>query len=261
MTLSTADCETAPLEAQETVPAEPAQEMSDLPPVSDGSAPVPTVSVPTQLSSTPPAEPRDGKREEFVRFSIYWAILTIGAYAYIGEKVPWLILHQLLPLIFVSIYAMTIRKAAIAVASCVFLIAMTWHVAFVPVDINEPIVQVQNSEELREVFSLINASQHVAIASDDYWPLPWYYRGNASAKLAYYSKRVDQDVVTGQDYDLVITRDDDTYTSLTGFEKRRYKINYWFSYFDNKDRVLEYYFKRDGKMGSMNFDVFIKQPA
>jgi predicted membrane-bound mannosyltransferase len=206
-------------------------------------------------------DPREEKRVNFFRFSIYWALLTIGAYAYIGEKVPWLILHQLLPLIFVSVYAMTFRKAVIAVASCVFLIAMTWHVAFMPVDINEPIVQVQNSEELREVFSLINTSQHVAIASDDYWPLPWYYRGNATKKLSYYSKRVDESVVTGQDFDLVITRDDDTYASLPGFEKQRYKINYWFSYYDNKDRVLEYYFKRDGKMGSMNFDIFIKQPA
>ncbi|RXE55881.1 glycosyl transferase [Methanoculleus taiwanensis] len=199
------------------------------------------------------------RREEFMRFSIYWLVLSVGAYAYIGEKVPWLILHQLLPLIFVAVYAMTTKKAAIAVGASIFLIAMTWHVGFVPVDINEPIVQVQNSEDLREIMAMIDASEKVAIASDTYWPLPWYYRGEQASKISYYGGKVDESTIYSQNFDMVIAYDQDTYPSLTGYDKERYKLSYWFSYYDNQDRIAEYYLMRDGKTGSMNIDVFTKK--
>ncbi len=33
---------------------------------------------------------------------------------------------------------------------------------------------------------------------------------------------------------------------------------YWFSYIDNQDRLPDYYFLRDGPMGSINIDVFTR---
>ena len=107
---------------------------------------------------------RDGqdvnrKSEEFFRFCIVWMIATMAFYAYVGEKVPWLIIPQLLPMCFVATYKLNWQKTAFALAGCIFLIVMTWHVAFVPVDINEPIVQVQNSEEMREVMGLMDNSR------------------------------------------------------------------------------------------------------
>jgi len=201
------------------------------------------------------------RQKEFARFAIFWMLLSLAAYAYIGEKVPWLILHQLLPMIFVAVYAMTTRKAIIAVAASIFLVAMTLHVAFTPADINEPIVQVQNSEDLREVFAAIDAADRTAIATDNYWPLPWYYRGENASKLAYFSQKVSEATIYGGDYDLVITHDGDTYPALEGYEKETYRLNYWFSYEENKNRLLEYYFLRDGKMGSRNIEVFSKVPA
>ncbi|WP_332450705.1 flippase activity-associated protein Agl23 [Methanoculleus sp.] len=201
------------------------------------------------------------RQREFARFAIFWMLLSMAAYAYIGEKVPWLILHQLLPMIFVAVYAMTTKKAVIAVAASVFLIVMTFHVAFTPADINEPIVQVQNSEDLREVFAKIDAADHVAIATDNYWPLPWYYRGENASKLAYYSQKVSEATIYGGGYDLVITHDGNTYPALEGYEKETYRLNYWFSYDENKDRLLEYYFLRDGKVGSRNIEVFSKVPT
>jgi uncharacterized protein (TIGR03663 family) len=201
------------------------------------------------------------RQKEFARFAIFWMLLSLAIYAYIGEKVPWLILHQLLPMIFVAVYAMTTRKAIIAVAASIFLVAMTLHVGFTPADINEPIVQVQNSEELREVFTKIDAADRTAIATDNYWPLPWYYRGENASKLAYFSQKVSEATIYGGDYDLVITHDADTYPALEGYEKETYKLNYWFSYEENKNRLLEYYFLRDGKTGSRNIEVFSKVPA
>ena len=201
------------------------------------------------------------RQEEFARFAIFWMFLSLAVYAYIGEKVPWLILHQLLPMIFVAVYAMTSRKAVIAVLASVFLVVMMFHVAFTPADINEPIVQVQNSEELRDVFAEIDAADRVAVASESYWPLPWYYRGEAASKLSYYSRKIDESSIYAGDFDLVITEGSDTYPALDGYTKETHRLNYWFSYTENKDRLLEYYLLRDGKVGSRNLEVFSRAPV
>ncbi len=201
------------------------------------------------------------RKEEFIRFSIFWMLGTLAIYAYIGEKVPWLIVHQLLPMIFVGTYLMTRRKALVAVLFSAFLIFALWHTSFVPADINEPIVQVQNSEDLRTVMALIDASDKVVVSSDNYWPLPWYYRGERADKLQYYGYLLPRDSLLATGADLIITYDADSYESLAGYDKYTYKINYWFSYYDAQDRLLEYYFLRDGKLGSMNFDVFVRSDS
>ena len=198
------------------------------------------------------------KKEIFFLFCIYWMLVSLAAYAYIGEKVPWLIIHQLFPMILVSVYLMTEKKMLIALAGCLFLIIMAWHVALVPADINEPIVQVQNSEDLRTVMQLIDASDIVVIASENYWPLPWYYRGDKWDKMRFYGKLVDSGTVYSINPDMVITHDMSSYPSLEGYDKVTYKLSYWFSIYDNEHRIPEYYFKRDGKLGSINIDVFTK---
>ncbi|KUG20492.1 MAG: TIGR03663 family protein [Methanomicrobiaceae archaeon] len=198
------------------------------------------------------------KREEFFRFSVYWMILSLAAYAYLGEKVPWLLLHQLLPMIFVAVYLMTPKKMAFAALATVFLVAMTWHVAFVPADINEPIVQVQNSEELRDVMALIDASDNPVIVSGTYWPLPWYYRGDRAEHLTYFFQPVDEETILARDFDLVIAHDAMSYPALPGYEKKTVRHSYWFSPHENRDRLLEYYFRRDGTSGSINFDLFTR---
>ncbi|MGA2935060.1 MAG: flippase activity-associated protein Agl23 [Methanomicrobiales archaeon] len=203
-------------------------------------------------------ERENAKQEEFFGFCIWWMVLTLAFYAIVNEKVPWLIIPQLLPAVFVSVYRMTSLKAILAVVSVIFLILCTWHTSFVPADVNEPIVQVQNSEDLRGLFAQIDNSSHVAVASENYWPLPWYYRGDLAKKLAYYGKKVDEDTIYSNNYDLVIAYDQSSYTSLDGYTKRTIKLDYWFSLYDNQDRLLEWYFKRDGKMGSMNLDIFTR---
>ncbi len=74
---------------------------------------------------------------------------------------------QLLPMCFVAVYKLNWQKIVFALIGCIFLVVMTWHVAFIPADINEPIVQVQNSEDLREVMQLIDASDNVVVASKE----------------------------------------------------------------------------------------------
>ncbi len=205
---------------------------------------------------------RDRRSEEFFRFCIVWMIATMGFYAYVGEKVPWLIIAQLLPMCFVATYRLNWQKTVFALAGCVFLIVMTWHVAFVPADINEPIVQVQNSEDLREVFALMDASDKVIIASKDYWPLPWYYRGSYwKERVEFYGDRTDVETLTRNSPGVIILHDTESYPSIPGYDKRTYKLSYWFSFYDNQDRLATYYLRRDGRMGSINIDVFTPLPG
>ena len=178
-------------------------------------------------------------------------------YAWVGEKVPWLIIAQLLPMCFVATYRLNWQKTAFALAGCLFLIVMTWHVAFVPVDINEPIVQVQNSEDLREVMGLMDNTSLVVIASEHYWPLPWYYRGDAwNKKIKFYGNITDIDTLTENDPGVIILHDTESYPSIPGYSKKTYKLSYWFPFDENENRLPEYYLRRDGKTGSINIDVF-----
>jgi len=202
------------------------------------------------------------KSEEFFRFCIVWMLSTMAFYAYVGEKVPWLIIAQLLPMCFVATYKLNWQKTAFALAGCIFLIVMTWHVAFVPMDINEPIVQVQNSEDMREVMGLMDNSSKVVIASQDYWPLPWYYRGDAwKNKIVFFGSLAEKDTLTQGHPGVIILHDSESYPSIDDYDKRTYKLAYWFSFYDNENRLPEYYLRRDGKMGSINIDVFTRVNA
>jgi uncharacterized protein (TIGR03663 family) len=196
------------------------------------------------------------RSDEFFRFCIYWMLLTMAFYAYVGEKVPWLLIHQLLPMCFVAVYKLSWQKTFVTLAGCIFLIVMTWHVAFIPADINEPIIQVQNSEDMRTVMLLIDTSDHVVIASKDYWPLPWYYRGDRWNKISFYGNLVDESTLTQSQPGVIILHDSESYPEIEGYDKATYKLSYWFSFYDNQNRLIDYYLHRDGKMGSINIDVF-----
>ena len=204
-------------------------------------------------------KPENSKSNEFFRFCIYWMILIMAFYAVVGEKVPWLIIPQLLPMCFVAVYKLNWKKMVFIIAGCMFLILITWHVAFIPADINEPIVQVQNSEDLRDVMVLIDASDNVVVASKNYWPLPWYYRGDRWKKIKFYGDTTDEQTLTQDDPGVIILHDAASYPSIQGYDKQTYKLGYWFSFYDNENRLVDYYFHRDGRMGSINIDVFTLQ--
>lgn len=231
------------------------------------------------VSSVARSVPFFDRRDEFLKFCLVWMTGTMVMYGYIGEKVPWLIIQQLLPMCFVASWCLREKRAEerlirhdawkyVTVAFLVFSLVVpiygfglgytTYHVQFDRKDISEPIVQVQNSEDLRGVFRDMNAAEKVVVASQNYWPLPWYYRGDRWDKIQFYGNRIDENAVIASDADVVLTDGGQSYPSLPGYEKRTVKLNYWFSWYDNQNRVVEYYFNRDGKLGSMNLDVFTK---
>lgn len=204
------------------------------------------------------------KKTEFMRFAVYWTLIACLTYAYIGEKVPWLSLHQLVPMIFVAAFALTFTgkywKILLAVCA-VLLFAMTCYVAYTPADIAEPIIQVQNSEDLVPLMAAIDASERVALATDQEWPFRWYYRGWDI--VSYCEGKKDASTLLSGNFDIIITHDDESYDSLAGYTKETIRLNYWFDHSGTGEDPgwIPYYFTRAGKIGSYNFDIFTRSPV
>lgn len=193
-------------------------------------------------------------------FALYWAICSIFLYAFIGEKVPWLLIHQLFPIILLASYDLSGKKAILAILFSVFLLLMTLHVCYTPVDINEPIVQAQNSEDLRQVMNLIAVSNMSVVTTDAYWPLPWYFRGESWKKIVLLAQKPDPSLVVEKNPDLVIMLSTNSYKpeSLPGYQKERYVYNYSFSLPLVWNKLPEWYVMRDGEKLTSNLDVFSK---
>jgi uncharacterized protein (TIGR03663 family) len=204
------------------------------------------------------------KKREFIRFAIYWSIIACLTYAYIGEKVPWLSLHQLVPMIFVAAFALTLTGKywkILLVVCTVVLFATTCYVAYTPTDIAEPIIQVRNSEDLVPLMAAIDASDRVALATDQAWPFLWYYRGDAWDKFTYYGAlKQDSSTLLSGDYDIIITHDDESYDALNGYSKETIRLNYWIDWSGTEQDPgwIVYFFTRAGQIGSYNFDVFTR---
>ncbi|WP_319379359.1 flippase activity-associated protein Agl23 [uncultured Methanocorpusculum sp.] len=215
------------------------------------------------LFRRPEAPASIDRKREFIRFAVYWTLIACLTYAYIGEKVPWLSLHQLVPMIFVAAFALTLTgkywKILLAV-SAVLLFATTCYVAYTPTDIAEPIIQVQNSEDLVPLMAAIDASDRVVIATNQAWPFMWYYRGDAWDKFTYYGALINESTMLAGDYDIIITHDDDSYDSLDGYTKETIRLNYWLDCPGTQEDPgwIAYFFTRAGKIGNYNFDVFTR---
>jgi hypothetical protein len=116
---------------------------------------------------------------------------------------------------------------------------------------------------MREVMGLMDRADLIVLASkEDYWPLPWYYRGDIwIKKVTLYGDRADIATLTRNNPGVIILHDTESYPSIEGYQKKTYKLRYWFSFYDNEYRLPEYYLHRDGKIGSSNIDVFTPIPA
>ncbi len=215
------------------------------------------------LFSRPAAPACVDRKREFIRFAVYWSIIACLTYAYIGEKVPWLSLHQLVPMIFVAAFALTFTGKywkILLVICAVLLFATTCYVAYTPTDIAEPIIQVQNSEDLVPLMAAIDASDKVALATDQAWPFMWYYRGDGWDRFTYYGGLKDASTVLASEYDIIITHDDESYDSLEGYTKETIRMNYWLDCPGTQEDPgwIPYFFTRAGQIGSYNFDVFTR---
>ncbi len=128
------------------------------------------------------------------RFLLAWGVSSIAMYAYLGEKTPWLIVHQILP--FIPLAAKGLAelpwerfgvKAGVGVmgtASLATAISLSFlFPALTPnVQRAESVVYVQTSPELLTVVDEIErvaktgASLAASVEGEAGWPLSWYLR-------------------------------------------------------------------------------------
>lgn len=131
-------------------------------------------------------------------FAALWAFGLLAAYSLIPYKKPWLILNFLIPMAIVGGYALEVaykrikgaKQGALAVVLCGVMLAISAYqmiaLNFVHYDDDQYIYV--NAHTRREFLSLVveinrlaqssgmGAETTIAIASPEYWPLPWYLR-------------------------------------------------------------------------------------
>jgi uncharacterized protein (TIGR03663 family) len=135
-------------------------------------------------------------RDAAERFLGAWGVSSLVLYAYLGEKTPWLIVHQILPFVALSglAWARAITKRSIglalggvlAAASIVSALSLSfWHPVLTKRDRHvESVVYVQTAPELRGPIDevLAAAATHsgtdplAAVVGEPTWPLSWYFR-------------------------------------------------------------------------------------
>ena len=199
-----------------------------------------------------------GKEDLLILFCLYWALSSLILYAVIGEKVPWLLIHQLFPIIILAAAGLTGKKAGVGILCSILLLAMTLHLCYTPGDLNEPIVQAQNSEDMREVMSMMGSSNLTVVLTDAYWPLPWYFRGDAWQKIALLAGKPDPSLILENHPDLVVLPSGNSYAPemLPGYRKQEYVYNYSFSLPLVSDHLPGWYLMRDGERLTTVIDVF-----
>ena len=130
-------------------------------------------------------------------FCLAWGVSAIALYAYLGEKVPWLLAHQVLP--FVLPAAAELRRTFSAqgrwagrALAALALVATAWSASAVtyryptiePDDTHaELLVFVQTTREFGELaregleLQAAKGEEHVAtVAGEASWPLSWQWR-------------------------------------------------------------------------------------
>jgi hypothetical protein len=128
------------------------------------------------------------------RFVATLALSSVAMYAYLGEKTPWLIVHQILPFVplagsaWAALCASRVRAVSIAVPVGVATLLATlslsfWNPLLSPfLPRAESVVFTQTSPELMPVvaevveFGATGADPAAAVFGEAVWPLSWYLR-------------------------------------------------------------------------------------
>jgi len=144
------------------------------------------------------------RRARFELFLVWWAALSMIIYSWAGEKMPWLILHPLLPLVLlagVAIQALvTARRTAatvlawlgVAVGGVYMLHAAIPLSYYHPADPAEMLVYTQTSTDVLAAMDQVDAvalrsgmgkQMPIMVDGEDWWPFVWYLRDYTSASV------------------------------------------------------------------------------
>ncbi len=190
------------------------------------------------------------KNKNMPLFLSYWYVGSLGLFSWAGEKMPWLILHPLLPSLLLTAFFVgeiwdskpleqawrTARSAALLVFA--LLLSYSLHSAVLlsfyhesnPV---EPLVYVQSGPDCKDVERIIRDISYgetggpdLALTIEDKcsWPFAWQLRD--------FSKRNHPSTITMADNPIVLTgteSDAQAYPILSqaGYVNRKYKLRIW----------------------------------
>ncbi|BCM93120.1 hypothetical protein IAD21_05008 [Abditibacteriota bacterium] len=128
------------------------------------------------------------KRTVFTDFLLWWAFASWTVYAVANEKVPWLLVHLILPLALLGalwIASLDWRKPAFFTAACAgLLFALRGDVAMIferAGDHAEPLLYAQTPDEFRDVLAdalkqTRGDSRDIWMNGERQWPSVWYLR-------------------------------------------------------------------------------------
>ena len=133
---------------------------------------------------------KNKQNNELEFLSLYWVVLSFLAYHYISHKVPWLVLHLVLPLsLFSSLYANELNKKLgnyfklIICVGVILTLFVSLNINYINYnDVSEDLIYVQiqppTIELSKKIIELESSGETVVIyePTNDYWPLPWYLR-------------------------------------------------------------------------------------
>ena len=173
------------------------------------------------------------RRNRFALFAAAWGFGLLAAYSLISYKTPWLALNFIVPMAVAGGYAVQVeggwddwnassawtpwRVAVLAIFGAALSLSLyqTYVINFREYDDDRhPYVY---SQTRREIFGLVEEVRRageragtkevgIAMASPDYWPLPWYFRDNTHAgfegHLSSYYDPLKTPVVIGKEEQL-----------------------------------------------------------
>lgn len=141
------------------------------------------------------------RRTLFRTFLVWWALIAFGLYSWAGEKMPWLVIHIVLPLILLAglfvgeIFAARRLWPKIAVGTALVLgLALETHSTFLlnfvdGANPTEMLIYVQTSNDVKHVTHEVQAlsrrvtggnTMQIGLDTNDVggWPFIWYLRNN-----------------------------------------------------------------------------------
>jgi uncharacterized protein (TIGR03663 family) len=164
----------------------------------------------SQAPDRPAPEPAPNMEPLFVAFLVFWTLASLFMYSWAGEKMPWMVVHQVLPLILLAAKfggqlapGLARREASLrswltgttlvriaATATFVLLAGVTlrtaWRAAYANADYaTELLVYAHGGAdvkplmtEIAEISSQTAGGKQIVVAYDGEaaWPLEWYLR-------------------------------------------------------------------------------------
>lgn len=166
---------------------------------------------------------RRGEATKIEFFAAYWLLMSLLGYHLLSHKVPWLLVHLVAPLgFFGAMYSGSIfswdkrvyRLAFVVVAATTLVIAL--NITYVEHNNAEKeLVYIQAQPSTVDLANVIEkkytSGEEIAVyePTNDYWPLPWYFR---EVDIGFYTEWTQ-----GIDY-IVTSQEQKTFVEDKGYE-------------------------------------------